>query len=104
MGFFENQVIISSPIDGIKTYIIPTKAKDVITFSGSFSGGSKHISNINPKISTITASMIDKGTTNKDKYDISPRIESYFKERLELRNFHINYIIKKSKRIAQVNK
>ena len=40
----------------------------------------------------------------KDKYEISPRIESYFKERLELRNFHINYIIKKSKRISQVNK
>ena len=39
----------------------------------------------------------------KNKYEISPRIESYFKERLRLRNFHINYIIKKSKRIAEIN-
>jgi hypothetical protein len=39
----------------------------------------------------------------KDDYEISSRMESYFKERLGLRNYHINYIVKKSKEIARTN-
>ena len=76
MGFFENQVSISSPIAGIKTYIIPTMAKDVVTFSGSFSGGSIHCSNNNSKISTLTSSMIDKGTTTRNKFEISEILDA----------------------------
>ena len=76
MGFFENQVSISSPITGIKTYIIPTMAKDVVTFSGSFRGGSIHCSNNNSKISTLTSSMIDKGTTTRNKFEISETLDA----------------------------
>ena len=76
MGFFENQVSISSPIAGIKTYIIPTMAKDVVTFSGSFRGGSIHCSNNNSKISTLTSSMIDKGTTTRNKFEISEALDA----------------------------
>ena len=76
MGFFENQVSISSPIEGIKTYIIPTMAKDVVTFSGSFRGGSINCSNNNSKISTLTSSMIDKGTTTRNKFKISETLDA----------------------------
>ena len=39
----------------------------------------------------------------KNRYKLSPRLKSYFKERLELESFHIDYIMKKSKKIAQIN-
>jgi len=39
----------------------------------------------------------------KNKYEISPRLKSYFKERLELKSYQIDYIMKKSKKIAQIN-
>ena len=39
----------------------------------------------------------------KNKYKISPRLKAYFRERLELESYHIDYIMKKSKKIAQVN-
>jgi len=39
----------------------------------------------------------------KNKYEISPRLKSYFKERLELRSYQIDYIMKKSEKIAQIN-
>ena len=39
----------------------------------------------------------------KNRYKLSPRLKSYFKERLELESFHIDYIMKKSEKIAQIN-
>ena len=39
----------------------------------------------------------------KNKYEISPRLQSYFQERLELRSYQIDYIMKKSEKIAQIN-
>ena len=39
----------------------------------------------------------------KNKYEISPRLQSYFQERLELRSYQIDYIMKKSEKIAQTN-
>ena len=39
----------------------------------------------------------------KNKYKISPRLNAYFRERLELESYHIDYIMKKSKKIAQIN-
>ncbi len=35
-------------------------------------------------------------------YQISPRLESYFKDRLGLKKSHINYIITKSKKLARI--
>ena len=40
---------------------------------------------------------------SKNKYKISPRLKAYFRERLELESYHIDYIMKKSKKIAQIN-
>ena len=39
----------------------------------------------------------------KNKNEISPRLQSYFQERLELRSYQIKYIMKKSEKIAQIN-
>jgi len=39
----------------------------------------------------------------KNRYKLSPRLKSYFKKRLELESFQIDYIMKKSEKIAQIN-
>ena len=39
----------------------------------------------------------------KNKNEISPRLQSYFQERLELTSYQIEYIMKKSEKIAQIN-
>ena len=39
----------------------------------------------------------------KNRYKISPRLKAYFSERLELESYHIDYIMKKSKKIAQID-
>ena len=38
-----------------------------------------------------------------NKYKISPKLKAYFRERLEIESYHIDYIMKKSKKIAQIN-
>ena len=47
----------------------------------------------------VIHSMKKKGS----RYNLSPRIKSYFQERLELRSYHIDYIVKKSQKIVQIN-
>ena len=47
----------------------------------------------------IIKAMKKKGS----QYEMSPRLNSYFKIRLGLKNFHVNYIIKKSRKIARIN-
>ena len=75
MNFREN-VILNESIPGLKTHVIPTKIKDVVTLSGSFLGGSLYSPKENLKISSLAVSMLDKGTIDKDKYQISDVLES----------------------------
>ena len=76
VGIFKKQVIINAEQEGLKTLVMPTGVKDVITFAGSFLGGSLFSPETNRKIAPITAAMIDKGTLSKDKYTISDILES----------------------------
>ena len=76
MGFFNKQVTETNHSHGINTYVLPTNVKDVVTISGSFVGGSLYSPSKNSQISTFTAAMLDKGTTNKDKYEISNALDS----------------------------
>ena len=76
MGFFKNQVIETNHSQGINTYVLPTNIKDVVTISGSFLGGTLYSPSKNPHISTFTAAMLDKGTFNKDKYEIGDILDS----------------------------
>ena len=76
MGFFKNHVIETNLSQGINTYVLPTNIKDVVTISGSFLGGTLYSPFKNPHISTFTAAMLDKGTFNKDKYEIGDVLDS----------------------------
>ena len=38
----------------------------------------------------------------KNKFEISPRLKSYFRDRLELESYHIDYIMKKSEKIVRI--
>ena len=76
MGTFSSQVITNDEVKGVKTYVMPTGAKDVVTISGSMLGGSIHCANTNSKTAALVSSMLDKGTENKDKYEISETLES----------------------------
>ena len=38
----------------------------------------------------------------KNKYKISPRLKAYFRERLELESYHIDYIMKKSEKDSTI--
>ncbi|MBT3479606.1 MAG: insulinase family protein [Candidatus Marinimicrobia bacterium] len=76
MGFFKKQVKTNTELDGLRTFVMPTGVKEVITFAGSFLGGSIFSPGKNRKIAPLTAAMIDKGTLEKDKYAISDILES----------------------------
>ena len=73
---FIDSVEIDKPLDGLTTYVIPTKGNDVVTIAGSFLGGTVHSLNQNNRIPSITASMLDKGTKDKSKYEIRNTLES----------------------------
>ena len=73
---FIDSVEIDKPLDGLTTYVVPTKVKDVVTIAGSFLGGTLHSLNQNNRIPSITASMLDKGTKDKSKYEIRNTLES----------------------------
>ena len=76
MGTFSKQVITNDEVKGVKTYVMPTGAKDVVTISGSMLGGSIHCTSTNSKTAALVTSMLDKGTEKKDKYEISETLES----------------------------
>ncbi len=71
---FNESVIADESIEGLSTFVIPTKVQDVVTISGSMLGGT--LFSNNNKISSITSSMLDKGTRNKTKDDINNQLES----------------------------
>ena len=76
MSTFSSQVTTNDDIEGVKTYVMPTSAKDVVTISGSMLGGSVHCAKTNSKTAALVTSMLDKGTEKKDKYEISETLES----------------------------
>jgi len=76
LGFFKDQVIETKHLNGINSYVLPTNVKDVVTISGSILGGTLYSPSKNPQISTFTTAMLDKGTSNKDKYEISDALDS----------------------------
>jgi len=89
---FVDSVNIDNQLDGLTTYVVPTKIKDVITIAGSMLGGAVYSKENNPRLSSITVSMLDKGTVDKSKYDISNILESIGAEISFISsNHHINF-------------
>ena len=46
--------------------------------------------------------LVHAARTDGDKFEMNPRIETYFKDRLELTNFQIDYLIDVAKSIANL--
>jgi zinc protease len=87
---FKNSVITDEPVQGLSTFVVPTQVKDVITISGSMLGGM--LFSNNNKISSLTSSMLDKGTRNKSKHEINNQLESIGAEISFISsNRHINF-------------
>jgi len=76
MDNFKDRVKQSTPIEGLSSYVMKTGAKDIVTLSGSFLGGALYSQSHKEQAATITASMLDKGTEKKDKYEIGDQLES----------------------------
>jgi zinc protease len=72
---FSKQVVTSTPLEGMKTHIVSTGVKEVVTFAGSFLGGAQFGPISNQKIPVLMAAMLDKGTQSKNKDEISSLLE-----------------------------
>ncbi|MFC1784230.1 M16 family metallopeptidase [Candidatus Neomarinimicrobiota bacterium] len=70
-----DRIIEQTPIEGIRLLTMKTGVKDVVTIAGSFLGGDVYSPQANMMIANLTASMLDKGTINKSKFEISDKLE-----------------------------
>ena len=89
---FSEKVFIDKSLKGLTTFVIPTQIKDVVTISGSLKGGEYHAKSYNSKIASLSGSMLDKGTLNKTKHEISETLESLGADiSFVVSNHHINF-------------
>jgi zinc protease len=68
--------VIRSRIDGVDVIASPTAVKDVVTINGSMPAGDAFAGTGNPAVPTLTAVMLDRGTTTLDKFAIAQQLES----------------------------
>ena len=73
---FKKLVTSEKPIQGLTSYVVPTKVKDAVTISGSMLGGTLYSDKENPKTSSLASAMLDKGTQKNSKSDLSYKLES----------------------------
>ena len=73
---FKNKVNEIEVMQGVRSLTMTTAIKDVVTISGSLEGGSLYAPMDNKQIANIATAMIDKGTDQKDKYEISDILDS----------------------------
>ncbi len=62
---------VQENIGGIEVVTLKTGVKDVITLKGTLPAGDVRSPDSNPAIATLTGAMLDKGTTQHDKFAIS---------------------------------
>ncbi|MFC1550601.1 insulinase family protein [Candidatus Neomarinimicrobiota bacterium] len=70
------QIVDSMPLEGLRLMTMETSVEDVVTISGSFYGGDAYSPEENFMVADLTAAMLDQGTKNKTKYEISEALES----------------------------
>ena len=75
-NYFSKKIVVDEPQSGLSTFVMPTSVKDVITFAGSLPCGTLYSPRQNSEISALAAGMLDKGTKNKDKFEVSDILES----------------------------
>ena len=75
-NYFSKKIVIDEPQKGLSTFVLSTGVKEVITFAGSLPCGTLYSPRKNSEISSLAAGMLDKGTKNKDKFEVSDILES----------------------------
>ena len=68
--------VTRTTVAGIDLLAYPTGVKDVVTLRGSFPAGKALSPEANPALASLTAMMMDKGTTTQDKFAIAGKLES----------------------------
>ncbi|NOZ75381.1 MAG: insulinase family protein, partial [FCB group bacterium] len=71
-----SQITETTPLDGLRLFTMNSGVKDVVTIKGSFLGGDEYSPDDSPMLADVTASMLDQGTKNKTKFEISEQLES----------------------------
>ncbi len=62
---------VRSSIDGIDLVVLKTGVREVVTIRGSLAAGDSLSPDTNPALADLTGSMLDKGTTQHDKFAIA---------------------------------
>ena len=75
-NYFSKKIVVDEPQKGLSTFVLSTGVKEVITFAGSLPCGTLYSPRKNSEISSLAAGMLDKGTKNKDKFEVSDILES----------------------------
>src|SRR4029077_9684682 len=68
--------VVRERIAGIDVIACRTGVKDVITFSGSLPAGDVFAPKNNLAVPTLTGGMLDKGTTQEDKFAIAQKLDN----------------------------
>ena len=68
------QVVDSEPVEGVRLLTLK-RGTGVVTINGSFMGGDIYASESNSRIPDLVASMLDQGTINQTKFEISNQLE-----------------------------
>lgn len=68
--------VVERKIGDIRVISLKTSVADVVTLTGSFAAGSTLNPESNSLVAAVTASMLDKGTTNRDKLAIATALEN----------------------------
>jgi zinc protease len=69
-----SKIVQSEPVSGVRLFSLE-RGSGVVTVQGSFLGGDVY-SNENRRVSDMVASMLDQGTKNMSKFEISEKLES----------------------------
>ncbi|MEM8867438.1 MAG: pitrilysin family protein [Verrucomicrobiota bacterium] len=63
-------------VSGIEVIAIDMPVKDVVSFRGGFAAGDSLSPSDSPSLASLTAAMLDKGTTRKDRFEIAERLDT----------------------------
>lgn len=69
-------ITTTSPVAGITLKTMKTPVKDVVTITGSILGGDEFGPNNNSSIAELTADMLEEGTADHNKFEISEKLET----------------------------
>ena len=62
---------VRTTVNGIDLVVLKTGVQEVVTLRGSLAAGDSLSPDTNPALADLTAGLLDKGTTNHDKFAIS---------------------------------